>query len=161
MPPDLPKASTGWSADLKIRLPKEFQTDPFREKIIEIQKRHGRQKKNHFDDIGPVGPGKASEGGKDPLGLPDHPHERDGTPIRRKNLKASPDRSKSHIEKRVQDFQEEIQTVMREVNRINHAQQKEIQQLADELTRFVVCKAALTFFVRTMQDQARNSPFPG
>jgi lon-related putative ATP-dependent protease len=42
------------------------------------------------------------------------------------------------IEEAVQSFQEEIQTIMREINQLNHAQQKEIQQLADELTRFVV-----------------------
>ena len=38
-------------SDLKIRLPKEFQADPFREKVVEIQKRYGEQKKLHFDSL--------------------------------------------------------------------------------------------------------------
>ena len=37
--------------DLKIRLPKEFQADSFREKVIEIQKRYGEKKKTHFDRL--------------------------------------------------------------------------------------------------------------
>ncbi len=52
-----------------------------------------------------------------------------------------------------QAFQEEIQTAMLEVNRINHAQQKEIQQLAGELTRFVL-KNRFDLIRENYQDQA-------
>jgi lon-related putative ATP-dependent protease len=45
---------------------------------------------------------------------------------------------KEAIGSAIQGFQEEIQKAMRDVNRLNHAQQKEIQQTAGELTRFVV-----------------------
>ena len=38
-------------SDLKIRLPREFQADPFREKVIEIQKKYGQQKNDHFDAL--------------------------------------------------------------------------------------------------------------
>ena len=59
---------------------------------------------------------------------------------------------RASIEQTVQSFQEEIQTVMREVNRINHTQQKEIQQMAGELTRFVV-KNRLDLVRENYQDQ--------
>jgi hypothetical protein len=44
-------------SDLRIRLPKEFQADPFREKVIDIQKKYGQQKKDHFEERGPLGIG--------------------------------------------------------------------------------------------------------
>jgi lon-related putative ATP-dependent protease len=124
-------------ADLKIRLPKEFQTDPFREKIIEIQKRHGRQKKNHFDELDRSALEKHLKVEKTPSGYQTIPIK-DGTPYTQEEFESLTGPQQKDIEKRVQDFQEEIQTVMREVNRINHAQQKEIQQQADELARFVL-----------------------
>jgi hypothetical protein len=78
---DSSRVSTGWSADFRIRLPKEFQADPFREKIVDIQKRYGRAKERPFRRIGPVGTGKAPQGGKNPLRLSDHPHERGRCPV--------------------------------------------------------------------------------
>jgi cobalamin biosynthesis Co2+ chelatase CbiK len=73
-------------------------------------------------------------------------------PIREEEFESLTEQQRKDIEERVQDFQEEIQTVMREVNRINHAQQKEIQQLADELARFVLQNRLDLIFVRIMQD---------
>lgn len=123
--------------DLKIRLPKEFQTDPFREKVVGIQKRHGEQKKDQFAALDRSALEKHLMVEKTPSGYQTIPIKGD-TPYTQEEFEGLTEPEKKDIGKRVQDFQEEIQAVMREVNRINHAQQKEIQQLADEMTRFVL-----------------------
>jgi len=123
--------------DLKIRLPKEFQADSFREKVIEIQKRYGEKKKTHFDRLDQLAKEKQLSVERTPSGYQTIPLNGDKAFTEEEFEKLS-DAQQGTIEQTVQDFQEEIQTVMRDVNRINHAQQKEIQQLAAELTRFVV-----------------------
>jgi lon-related putative ATP-dependent protease len=124
-------------ADLRIRLPKEFQADPFREKIVEIQKRYGEQKKDHFAELDRSALEKHLKVEKTPSGYQTIPIK-DDAPFTQEEFEKLTTAEQADIEKRVQAFQEEIQTVMREVSRINHAQQKEIQQQADEMTRFVL-----------------------
>jgi lon-related putative ATP-dependent protease len=96
-----------------------------------------RQKKNHFDELDRSALEKHLKVEKTPSGYQTIPIK-DGTPYTQEEFESLTGPQQKDIEKRVQDFQEEIQTVMREVNRINHAQQKEIQQQADELARFVL-----------------------
>jgi lon-related putative ATP-dependent protease len=124
-------------SDLKIRLPKEFQADPFREKVVEIQKRYGEQKKLHFDSLDRSAHEKQLSVQRTPSGYQTIPLNGDKA-YSEEDFEKLTDTQQRVIEQTVQEFQEEIQTVMRDVNRINHAQQKEIQQLAAELTRFVV-----------------------
>ena len=124
-------------SDLKIRLPKEFQADSFREKVAEIQKRHGEEKKAHFDRLDASAREKQLSVEQTPSGYQTIPLNGD-TPFTEEEFEKLTDDRQQAIEQTVQDFQKEIQTTMREVNRINHAQQKEIQQQFAELTRFVV-----------------------
>jgi lon-related putative ATP-dependent protease len=124
-------------SDLKIRLPKEFQADSFREKMVEIQKRHGEQKKTHFDRLDQSAHEKQLSVERTPSGYQTIPLNGD-KPFTEEEFEKLGETRQRAIEQTVQDFQGEIQTVMREANRINHAQQKEIQQLFAELTRFVV-----------------------
>lgn len=124
-------------ADLRIRLPKEFQADPFREKIVEIQKRYGDQKQEHFAELDRSALEKHLKVEKTPSGYQTIPIK-DDAPFTQEEFEKLTDAEQADIEKRVQAFQEEIQAVMREVSRINHVQQKEIQQQADEMTRFVL-----------------------
>jgi lon-related putative ATP-dependent protease len=138
-------------ADLRIRLPKEFQADPFREKIVEIQKRYGEQKKDHFAELDRSALEKHLKVEKTPSGYQTIPIK-DDAPFTQEEFEKLTTEEQADIEKRVQAFQEEIQTVMREVSRINHAQQKEIQQQADEMTRFVL-QSRLDLIRENYEDQ--------
>jgi lon-related putative ATP-dependent protease len=138
-------------ADLRIRLPKEFQADPFREKIVEIQKRYGEQKKDHFAELDRSALEKHLKVEKTPSGYQTIPIK-DDAPFTQEEFEKLTTAEQADIEKRVQAFQEEIQTVMREVSRINHAQQKEIQQQADEMTRFVL-QSRLDLIRENYEDQ--------
>ncbi|MBC2711445.1 MAG: AAA family ATPase [Desulfosarcina sp.] len=124
-------------SDLKIRLPKEFQADPFREKVIEIQKKYSQQKSEHFEGLDRSALDRHLKVEKTPSGYQTIPMKGE-TPYTQEEFEKLADKERADIEETVQAFEEEIQTVMREVNRLNHAQQKEIQQLAGELTLFVV-----------------------
>ncbi|BBO80738.1 ATP-dependent protease [Desulfosarcina ovata subsp. sediminis] len=123
--------------DLKIRLPKEFQEDPFRQKVVEIQERYGEEKQSYFDQLDRSAGEKQLKVEKIPSGYQTIPMNGDA-PYSQEEFEKLPDKDQRAIEKTVQTFQEEIQTALREVNRINHTQQKEIQQLANELALFVV-----------------------
>ena len=137
--------------DLKIRLPKEFQTDPFREKIIEIQKKYGQQIKDHFEALDRSALEKHLKLDKTPSGYQTIALKGEA-PYTEEEFESLSDQERAGIEQTVQSFQEEIQTAMREVNRINHTQQKEIQQSAGELARFVV-KNRLDLVRENYQDQ--------
>ncbi len=139
-------------ADLKIRLPKEFQADSFREKVVEIQERYGEQKKEQFDKLNRSAREKQLKVEKTPAGYQTIPLHGD-EPYSQEAFEKLSEEAQEAIGSVVQAFQEEIQAAMREVSRINHAQQKEIQQLAAELARFVV-QARMDLIRENYQQQA-------
>ncbi|MDX2451994.1 AAA family ATPase [Desulfosarcina sp.] len=143
--------------DLKIRLPKEFQTDPFHEKIIEIQKRYGQQIKDHFEALDRSALEKHLKLDKTPSGYQTIALNGEA-PYTEEEFESLSDQERAGIEQTIQSFQEEIQTAMREVNRINHTQQKEIQQSAGKLARFVV-KNRLDLVRENYQDQTEILQF--
>ncbi len=124
-------------ADLKIRLPKEFEAEAFREKVGEIQNRYAEQKKAQFEGLDRLAQEKQLKVEKTSSGYQTIPMNGDA-PHTQESFEALSSEEKEAIGSAIQGFQEEIQKAMREVNRLNHAQQKEIQQTAGELTRFVV-----------------------
>jgi lon-related putative ATP-dependent protease len=144
-------------SDLKIRLPKEFQADPFREKVVEIQKKYGQQKKDHFAALDRSALEKHLKVEKTPSGYQTIAMNGDA-PYTEAEFESLTDQERADIEEAVQAFQAEIQSAMQEVNRINHAQQKEIQQLAGELARFVV-KNRLEMVRENYPDQAEIHQF--
>ena len=124
-------------SDLKIRLPKEFEGDPFREKVAEVQRRYAEQKKNRFAELERLAQDRQLALEKTPSGYQTIPIDGDA-PFTPEAFEALSDQQRADIEAAVREFQDEIQTAVLDANRLNLAQQKEIQQLASELTRFVV-----------------------
>ena len=124
-------------ADLKIRLPKEFQSDTFGDKVKQIQKKYDDQKKTHFEALDKSAQAKALTIEKTPSGYRTIPMNGD-EPFTEEQFAQLPESDQQAIGETVTAFQEEIQVAMREVNRISHEQQKEIQQTAGEVARFVV-----------------------
>ncbi len=124
-------------SDFKIRLPKEFQADSFNKKVKELQDRYNQQKKEQFSRLDQSAKEKQLSLEKAPSGFQTIPLDGD-KPFTEEAFANLGEEKQQAIAKTIQDFQEEIQVVMRDVNRINHAQQKELQQLAEDLTNFVV-----------------------
>jgi len=140
-------------SDLKIRLPKTFEADPFREKVNEIQKRYGDRKKEQFEALDRSAREKQLKLEKTPSGYQTVPMNGE-EPFTQEAYEALTDEQRAAIEETVQAFQEEIQTAMLEVSRINQAQQKEIQQFAGESTRFVV-KSRLDLIRESYRDEEK------
>jgi lon-related putative ATP-dependent protease len=123
--------------DLKIRLSKEFQADPFREKITEIRKKYGQQKKDHLDTLDRSALDKHLRVEKTPSGFQTIPMKGEA-PYTEEEFDKLTEPERSRLEETVEAFQEDIGAAMRQVNRLNQAQQKEIQLLTGKVTRFVV-----------------------
>ena len=96
--------------DLKIRMPKEFQADSFREKVIEIQERHDEARKTHFDRLDQAAHEKQLRVEKTPSGYQTIPMNGD-EPFSEAEYDKLSDPQRRAIEKTVQKFQEDIQTV--------------------------------------------------
>ncbi|MGD9310121.1 MAG: AAA family ATPase [Desulfosarcina sp.] len=144
-------------SDLKIRLPKEFKAESFREKVVDIQKRYAEEKNGHLAKLDQSALKKQLKIEKTPSGYQTIPMNGEA-PFTQEAFESLTDEQRAGIENTVQAFQEEIQTTMREVSRLNHAQQKEIQQLAEGLTRFVV-QSRLDLVRENYQDQAEILQF--
>ena len=140
-------------SDLKIRLPKNFQADPFREKVNEIQKRNGERKKEQFEALDRSAREKHLKVEKTPSGYQTIPMNGEA-PFSQEDFEKLTDKQRAAIEETVQAFQEEIQAAMLEVSRINQAQQKEIQQFAGESARFVV-KSRMDLIRENYRDQEK------
>jgi len=140
-------------SDLKIRLPKNFQADPFREKVNEIQKRCGERKKEQFEALDRSAREKHLKVEKTPSGYQTIPMNGEA-PFSQEDFEKLTDKQRAAIEETVQAFQEEIQAAMLEVSRINQAQQKEIQQFAGESARFVV-KSRMDLIRENYRDQEK------
>jgi len=140
-------------SDLKIRLPKTFQADPFREKVNEIQKRYGERKKAQFEALDGSAREKHLKVEKTPSGYQTVPIDGE-EPFTQEAFEKLPEQQRAAIEETVQAFQEQIQTAMLEVSRINQAQQKEIQQFAGESARFVI-KSRLDLIREDYRDQEK------
>ena len=138
-------------SDLKIRLPKEFQADSFREKVSEIQKRFGEKKKEQFEALDNSAQAKKLKVEKTPSGYQTIPLNGD-QPFDQESFESLGDQERAAIEETIQAFQGEIQAAMLEVSRLSHAQQKEIQQFAGESTRFIV-KSRLDLIRENVEDQ--------
>ncbi len=124
-------------SDLKIRLPKEFETGPFRKKVTEINTRFDELKKEQLEKLDQSADVRQLKVEKTPSGYQTIPMNGD-EPFTQETFQNLTDIERNKIEENIRTFQEEVQTVLRAVNRLNLNQQKEIRQVAEELTRFVV-----------------------
>ncbi len=144
-------------SDLKIRLKKEFQADSFREKVVEIQHQYDQRKKEQMAQMDRLAQEKQLKVEKTPAGFQTIPLD-DGVPFSQERFEQLTDEERKTIEETVSSFQENVQTILREVNRLGHAQQKEIQQLAEQLTRFIV-KSRMDLVRENYPDEPQIQPF--
>jgi len=136
------KSMNRFIQDLKTRLPKEFEKESFREKIMELQKKYGRIKRDIYEKLNQSAKEKSLMINKTQAGYQTIPMKEDKL---KENKPLSPDEYKglskdeqAQIEKNIHDVQAEIENVIREMNRINQAQQKDILQLTEQVAIFVV-----------------------
>ncbi|MDL2268745.1 AAA family ATPase [Desulfosarcina sp. OttesenSCG-928-A07] len=124
-------------SDLKIRMPKEFQSPAFHQKMAEIQERHNKTKQTHMDHLDEVAAENNLKVEKTDAGyqvIPmdgDHPHSQ-------ASFDKLPGKVQRSIERAVEKIQDAIEAMLREVGRISAVEQKEIRKQVDDLSLGVI-----------------------
>ncbi len=123
--------------DLRIRLPKEFESRSYQEKLTEIKNRHGARGQKHFDRLNQMAKEKNLVIHRTASGYQTIPLRED-KPMPPAEFEALPKAQRKAIEADVKQLQGEIENTLRKVNKINHNRQKEIEKLMAEVALFVV-----------------------
>ncbi len=123
--------------DLKIRLPKAFEKESFREKITELQEKYGQLKRDIYEKLNQSAKEKNLMINKTQAGFQTIPVKED-KPLSPDEYKGLTKDEQAEIEKNIHTVQSEIDTVVREMNRIHQTQQKDVLQLTEEVALFVV-----------------------
>jgi len=123
--------------DMKIRLPKEFEGKSYQDDLAEIKNRLSAEKQDHFEQLSQVAKGKNLMIHRSTSGYQTIPADGD-KPMPPEEFAKLPKEKQKTIEADAKALQTEINNTLREVGKINHAGQKEIEKLTAEVTLFVV-----------------------
>lgn len=123
--------------DLKGELPKTFQSDSFQERQKEIQKGFGKKNRTLFTALEKIASEqqimiKQTQAGFETIPL------KEGKPLPGKEFAALPQEEKEAIGKRIEAIQGEIETTVREVNKINQAMGTAMEEYVGQVALFVV-----------------------
>jgi predicted ATP-dependent protease len=123
--------------DLQIRLPKEFETESYRQRTAEILDHHRLKQEQNFDDL----QGRAAEQGfqivRSSSGYQVVPL-REGKPVPQEEYETLPEDQKAEIDARARRLRRDTETVLHENRKIQQAMQKEVENLKEEVALFIV-----------------------
>jgi predicted ATP-dependent protease len=131
------KSMNRFIQDLKVRLPKEFESESFREKISEINGRYQQQIRLLFQGLDESAAQKRLQIKKTPTGYQTIPLK-DDAPYTQEDFAQLPAEIQADIGKNIQSMQAEIEEVLREASKINFTQQENLQQVTEQVALFVV-----------------------
>ncbi len=133
----LAKSMNRFVNNLKTRLPLEFESDAFREKVAEIQNRFEQQNRGLFENLDQSAGKKGLMINKTATGFQTIP-TKEGKALSKENFAALTDEQKKQIEENIRGFQTEIEAVLREANQVNQALQAEVTKLTGQIALFIV-----------------------
>jgi lon-related putative ATP-dependent protease len=155
--------------DLKLRLPEAFENESYQEKQTEIQKKYGDQQRTLFKQLEQSADNKNLQLQRTQVGYQTVPLI-DGKPISADEFHALPEDVKTKINEGMADMQSEMESSMREINKINQKVETAIEKLLQEVTLFVVasrmhilrseykdCAAILTYLDEVQEDIVENA----
>ncbi len=120
----------------RTRLPIELESDSFREKAAEIQKKYDRQKHRIFEALNQSAKKKGLMINRSPTGYQTIPLKGD-VPMSQEDYEALPGEAKAEIETIINAFQSEVQDRVREASRLSQSFQKDILQLTEQVALFL------------------------
>ena len=123
--------------DLQNRLPKEFEGKSYQDRVTEIKNRYGEKKQSLFDRLNEMAKQKGLHINRSPSGYQTIPML-DGKPIPPEEFQKLPEEKRKEIEAGAQLLKTEIENTLREAGKLNHAMQKEVEQLMEQVALFVV-----------------------
>jgi lon-related putative ATP-dependent protease len=123
--------------DLKHELPRVFAGESFQEREAAIKKRYGDQKMEYIQKTEKLAASKNIRVDRTPSGLKAVPMVGDHPMTKEEYLKLSDDERKQ-IESDVERVQHEIETVLREANKLNQQMKDEIENIIEQEAMFAV-----------------------
>jgi lon-related putative ATP-dependent protease len=154
--------------DLKENLPKAFEHDSYQQKQSEIQKGYTDQQKEIIKKLEASASEHNIKINRTKTGYQTIPIAK-GKPISPEEFLALPKDSQDEIEEKISLLQSEIDTTIRDINKINQSMGSEIEKLMQEIALFVVkqridvirdeykaCKDILTYLDEVQADILEN-----
>ena len=123
--------------DLKIRLPREFESKSYQEQFAEIKNRHNDQKQQLFDRLNQSALKRQIQINRTPAGFQTIPLV-DDKPLAPEAYQKLPAEMQKEIDAKASQIRQEIEDSLRQASKINAAMQKEIEQLMEKVALFVV-----------------------
>lgn len=123
--------------DLKKELPKTFEHESYQERQSEVQKKYTDQQKQIFKKLEKAAEGKNIKINRTKTGYQTIPIVKK-KPITPEEFLALPKQKQAKIEESISAVQSDIDTTIREINKINNSMNSRIEKLMEEVTLFVV-----------------------
>ena len=123
--------------DLKKELPKAFESELYQERQAEIQKKFSNQQRNIFQQLEESAQKKHMQINQTRAGFQAVPVINE-KPITPEEFRQLPEKERAVLEKKINSIQSEIESAVRELNKLNQGLRDEIEKLIDETTLFVV-----------------------
>jgi len=122
---------------LKSKLPKAFESASFREKSAQVQEKFQAEEKSLFQKLEQSAQQKNLVINKASSGYQTIPVQ-DGKPMTREAFQALSDQKRKKIEADMQALQAEMDTTLREINKIRQSMSKAMEKRMEETALFVV-----------------------
>ncbi|KPJ78957.1 MAG: hypothetical protein AMJ54_01190 [Deltaproteobacteria bacterium SG8_13] len=123
--------------DLKIRLPREFESKSYQDQLSEIKNHHNDQKKQLFDRLNHSAQQRQIQINRTPAGFQTIPLV-DGNPLAPEAYQNLPPEVQKEIDASALQIRKEIEETLRQASKINAAMQNDIEQLMEKVALFVV-----------------------
>ena len=122
---------------MKARLPREFEDKNYQDQQASLKEQFEKKQARLFEDLGKLAEEKNLKINRTPSGYQTIPLA-DGKPMQPEEYKQLPEEKKKEFEENVKLISSEIEKTLREAAKINHALQKEVDQLMQKVALFVV-----------------------
>ncbi len=123
--------------DLKKELPKAFEHESYHQRQSEIQKKYSDQQKEIFKKLEMAAAEKQIQINRTKTGFQTIPMVKE-KPISPEEFLALPKEKQTEIEERIGIVQSEVDSTIRDINKINQAMNSQVENLTEEVTLFVV-----------------------
>jgi lon-related putative ATP-dependent protease len=123
--------------DLKKEIPKAFESESYQEKATEIQKKYSQQQKDILLQLEQSAKKKQMQINQTRAGFQAVPVV-NKKPVSPEEFRQLPQKKQSMLEEKINLMQTEIESAVRELNKINQGLRDEVEKLIEETTLFIV-----------------------
>jgi predicted ATP-dependent protease len=123
--------------DLKKEIPKAFESELYQERATEIQKKYSQQQRDILHQLEQSAKKKQMQINQTRAGFQAVPVIK-GKPVSPEEFRKLPAKSRSVLEEKLNLMQSEIESAVRELNKINQDLRDEVEKLIEETTLFIV-----------------------